>query len=675
METVLTHSDISVIQLAVTAVVLPFVAFLLNLFIVPRQSKLSGVLSGLAIGASLALSVFVFFEVWNQPALHVQQIWFTVGSTQIRLGIWLNNLSVLMLLLVSAIALPVHVYSIAYMKGDNHYTRYFAYLSLFCFAMLALVVVDNLLLLYAFWEMVGFASYLLIGFWFTREKAIQANKKAFLMNRIGDVALLTGIMLVYTHYDTFDIVTLFGDHSLATAAATATATKSVTIAGLCFLAGAVAKSAQFPLHTWLPDAMEGPTSVSALIHAATMVAAGIFLLGRVYPLFNTEVLTVIAIVGCFTAFMAATIALTQTDLKRILAYSTISQLGYMMMAMGIGAYSSALFHLATHAFFKCLLFLAAGVIIHEMQHLKRKHRLHIDAQNINNMGGLRKIMPVTFITCCVAALALIGFPLTAGCLSKDGILIQGFAWAEGKGWAYSIIPIGAVLTSLLTAFYIGRLMFKVFFGESGLEGISADSEPEAHEENPLLYLPMILLALGSLFPLFSLNPLKFESAWIVKGFADMVNKTESSGELVPFLISALSVCVVLIAYGVYVRQKLQWLKFKGVLFNMSYNQWYIDTFYNGIIVRAVVGLSRAASWFDTYVIDGIVKLIAGTGLVLSRISAWIDRYIIDGIIHSITYFVKQAGNFIRGFQTGRVQGYLFTMLIIVLALYILKTFI
>jgi len=670
LETVLTHSDTTTIQLAITAVVLPFVAFLLNFLLVPKQSKLSGILSGLAICTSFALAIFVFFQVWNHPALHVQRVWFTIGGTQIQLGIWLNNLSVLMLLLVSAIALPVHIYSIAYMKGDEQYTRYFTYLSFFCFAMLALVVMDNLLLLYAFWELVGFASYLLIGFWFTREKAVQANKKAFIMNRIGDVALLTGIMLIYAHYHTFDLVTLFGAHPMG-----ATGERWVTIAGLCFLMGAIAKSAQFPLHTWLPDAMEGPTSVSALIHAATMVAAGIFLLGRVYPLFDSTVLTTIAVIGCFTAFMAATIALTQTDLKRILAYSTISQLGYMMMAMGIGAYSSALFHLATHAFFKCLLFLAAGVIIHEMQRLKHKHKLDFDPQNIMNMGGLRKIMPVTFVTCCVAALALIGFPLTAGCLSKDGILIQGFAWAEGKSPVYLIIPIGAVLTSLLTAFYIGRLMFKVFFGESRLQGISADAEPEAHEENPLLYLPMILLALGSLFPLFSLDPLKFEKAWIVKGFAGFVGKAGSSGELIPLLISLLSIGVVAIAYIVYVKQKLQWLKFNGVLFNISYNQWYIDAFYDGVIVKATVGLSRAIAWFDTYVIDGVVKLVAGIGLVLSGISAWIDQYIIDGFLNALTYFVKQAGNFIRGFQTGRVQGYLFTMLIIVLALYILKTFI
>lgn len=672
MEKALSHTDIFTIQLAITAVVAPFVAFLLNAFFVAKRSKLSGILSGFAISVSFILSAWVFFQVWNHPPLHVQQLWFAIGDTHIQIGIWLNNLSVMMLLLVSAIALPVHIYSIAYMKGDSCYTRYFTYLSLFCFAMLALVVMDNLLLLYAFWELVGFASYLLIGFWFTREKAVQANKKAFIMNRIGDVALLTGIMLVYTHYGTFDIVSLFGDHSLITAAATATNTW-ITVTGLCFLMGAIAKSAQFPLHTWLPDAMEGPTSVSALIHAATMVAAGIFLLGRVYPLFNTEVLTVIALVGCFTAFMAATIALTQNDLKRILAYSTISQLGYMMMAMGIGAYSSSLFHLATHAFFKCLLFLAAGVLIHEMQHLKRKHNLKIDAQDINNMGGLGRLMPVTFITCVVASLALIGFPLTSGFLSKDSILIQSYAWGQERGGIYMLIPIVAILTSLLTAFYIARLIFKVFFGRHILKTLDPDAEPHAHEGSWLLFLPMVMLGLCSLFPLFSFNPVNYQSAWLFKGF-NMTTVGES-GELIPVAVTLLNIGVIFIAYSVYVKQSLGWLKLRGLLFNISYNQWYVDRFYTSGIIKTVVGFSKVIAWFDANVIDGIVKLVAGVGLVLSRISAWIDHYIIDGLLHLLATVVKQTGNMIRGFQTGRVQNYLFTMLIIVLALYILKTFI
>ena len=656
------------------AAITPFIASLINALFVPKQSKLSGWISTFAILISLVLSGWVFAHIWNQVALHQQYLWFSIGSIEVNIGIWLNNLSVLMLLLVSAIALPVHIYSMAYMKGDERYTRYFTYLSFFCFAMLALVIMDNLLLLYAFWELVGFASYLLIGFWFTREKAVQANKKAFIMNRIGDVGLLIGILIIYSHYHTFDMVTLFDGHSPLVNGNGIDAAW-ITVAGICFLSGAIAKSAQFPLHTWLPDAMEGPTSVSALIHAATMVAAGIFLLGRVYPAFNTDVLNIIAIIGCFTAFMAATIALTQNDLKRILAYSTISQLGFMMLGMGVGAYSSSLFHLATHAFFKCLLFLAAGVIIHEMSHLKHKHHLDIDPQSITHMGGLRKLMPVTFITCSVASLALIGFPFTSGYLSKDGILIYAFAWAQGKAWFYYIIPIGAMLTSLLTTFYIARLIFKVFFGQSRLKHIDPNIEPEAHEGSWLLSLPMVLLAVCSLFPLFSFNPFSFKNAWLIKGFGALAEVESNYHLIVPLVINIAGLAIIYLAYLVYAKQSVHWFKQKGLLFNISFNQWYIDGFYTGVIAKAVVGFGKVLYWFDKHILDGFVNSLATIGIALSKLSAWIDKYIIDGLLHLITDIVKQTGNFIRGFQTGRVQNYLFTMLFIILVVYVLKTFI
>ena len=361
--------DTLTIRFAFVAVVLPLLAFILNVCLPGRTNKTAGWVSTLSILTSCVLSVMVFSKVWNQHTVHQQQLWFTVGNTKVYTGILLNNLSVLMMVLVSAIALPVHVYSTRYMKFDAHYKRYFTYLSFFfCFSMMALVVVDNLVLVYIFWELVGFSSYLLIGFWFTRPKAIIANKKAFIMNRIGDIGLLSAIIILYISFHTFDITQLFGDSALLKLNQLPVNLQYIAFGGI-FLAVA-AKSAQFPLHTWLPDAMEGPTSISALIHAATMVAAGVFLLGRVYPMFTGGELTILAIIGCFTAFMAATIALTQNDLKRILAYSTISQLGYMVMAMGIGAYSSSLFHLMTHAFFKCLLFLVAGVVIHEVQNIK-----------------------------------------------------------------------------------------------------------------------------------------------------------------------------------------------------------------------------------------------------------------------------------------------------------------
>lgn len=606
-----------------------------------------------------------------------------------------------MLLLVPVIALPVHIYSTAYMKHDGNLNRYFAYLSLFCFSMLALVVADNLVLFYAFWELVGFSSYLLVGFWFTRDKAVQANKKAFIMNRIGDIGLLTAIIILFTMFHTFDIEKLFGAGNLVSKSTTITAKVILTghattyssswilfansgntalpiiwqyiaFAGI-FLAVA-AKSAQFPLHTWLPDAMEGPTSVSALIHAATMVAAGVFLLARVYPLFNDTELTILAVIGCFTAFMAASIALTQTDLKRILAYSTISQLGYMVMAMGIGAYTSSLFHLVTHAFFKCLLFLVAGIVIHQMQHIKEDNQLDIDPQNINNMGGLRKKLPFTFIVAIIGGLALIGLPFTSGFLSKDSILIQSFQWTDGRSGVFKLVPIVALLTTWLTAFYVTRLIVKVFFGELRLLHIKPGIKLHLSDGNWQYKLPLAFLVIGCVFSLFSINPFLYEQAWIFKGFAANggLERENVYHSLVPIGVNILSVLVMYAAYAVYVKRKANPFPQKGVLFNLSFNAWYFDAIYNQIIVKPVLVLSRFAFWFDRRVIDGFVNLLAKAGLTLAKLSAWTDRYIVDGFLHLLVEIVRIISSFFRVFQAGKVQYYLFSMLVIILALFILK---
>ncbi|MEO6150740.1 MAG: proton-conducting transporter membrane subunit, partial [Mucilaginibacter sp.] len=322
MEKFLPNTESSLLLCTLTAVLLPLLAAAIN-FCLPAKHKAAGWISTIAILASCVLAVSLFAQVWNNKPLHVQHLWFTIGTTKVFAGIWLNNLSVLMLGLVSIIALPVHIYSTAYMQHDERFNRYFTYLSFFCFSMLALVVVDSLILFYAFWELVGFSSYLLIGFWFTREKAAQASKKAFIMNRIGDVGLLSAIIILFAHYQTFDMAALFSDNGLVANSVVHNSHwiaphhilpvtwQYIVYAGI-FLAVA-AKSAQFPLHSWLPDAMEGPTAVSALIHAATMVAAGVFLLGRVYPVFTPVELDAFTLVGCFTAFMAATIALTQND--------------------------------------------------------------------------------------------------------------------------------------------------------------------------------------------------------------------------------------------------------------------------------------------------------------------------------------------------------------------------
>jgi NADH-quinone oxidoreductase subunit L len=671
LEEYLQHTDPSIIRFALSAAILPLLAAVINRCL-PAKSKAAGWISTLAILISAVLSIFVFAKVWNQHEVHQQQVWFTIGNTAVYTGVLLNNLSALMLVLVSLVALPVHIYSTAYMKDDDRYGRYFAYLSFFCFSMLALVVVDNLVLFYGFWELVGFSSYLLIGFWSTKPKAILANKKAFILNRIGDIGLLTGIAILFASYHTFDIQQLFGSEGLVKTGTIATNWQIVAFVGL-FLAVA-AKSAQFPLHTWLPDAMEGPTSISALIHAATMVAAGVFLLGRFYPFFTHGELTVLAIIGCFTAFMAATIALTQNDLKRILAYSTISQLGYMVMAMGIGAYSSSLFHLATHAFFKCLLFLVAGVVIHEVQHIKDEYNLHIDPQNILYMGGLRKKMPLTFIASVIGGLALFGFPLTSGYLSKDGILIQSFEWAEGKDWLHKLIPVGALLTSWLTAFYIARLVIKVFFGEFKAAQFDPSIKLHVSDGKWQYRVPLVLLMICSLFPLFSINPILYEKAWILNGFSVItaLDRMNIYHTILPVLVNLVGVVVMYWAYAIYIRQKALPIPESGFLFRFSYKEWYFDKLYQKVIVMPVLTLGQFARWFDRNILDGLIHLLAKIGLAGSKIAEWLDRYIIDGFLHLLASITLGIGNFARRFQNGKVQYYLFSMLAIILAIFIIK---
>ncbi|WP_255563196.1 NADH-quinone oxidoreductase subunit L [Mucilaginibacter sp. 21P] len=680
---ILSHTDAQTISFAIWAVALPFVAFVLNLLVF-YKSKIAALVSTTAIVVSLVLAVKVFLSVWNAPVIHAQTTWFIIGATKVQAGVLLNNLSVLMLLLVPMIALPVHIYSIAYMRDDEGYSRYFRYLSLFCFSMLGLVVVDNLIMLYAFWELVGFSSYLLIGFWFTRQSAVMANKKAFIMNRIGDIGLLTAIIILFTLFGTFDIEALFGKEGFVQLSniaagmwagphsAMPTVWQYVAFAGI-FLAVA-AKSAQFPLHTWLPDAMEGPTSVSALIHAATMVAAGVFLLGRVYPLFTESELTILAIVGCFTAFMAATIALTQNDLKRVLAYSTISQLGFMVLAMGVGAYASSLFHLVTHAFFKCLLFLVAGIVIHQMKHIKDDNNLDIDPQNILHMGGLRKKLPLTFIVTIIGALALVGFVFTSGYLSKDGILIQSFVWAEGKSAVFTVVPYFALLTSVLTAFYVARLVVKVFFGEFRLQKVNPHIHIHMGDGNWLYKAPLVFLAICSLFPLFSNSPVFYEDAWIYKSFlpSNFLVRENIYHTIIPILVNLLAVFVMYTAFALYGKRNAWSFPQTGLLYRISYNEWYIDRFYNRVVVKFVMWFSNLLYWFDKKVVDGLVHLFTRIGTSLAATAAWFDRNIVDGLLHLIAGIVQAIGNFARRFQGGKVQYYLYSMLLVLAFVFIFK---
>lgn len=661
---------ISPIQASILVVALPFIAFLLQAILGKRST--SGILSLIAICGSTILSAFfVFAPIWQQSPQTLTLDWFTIGNAQFTIGVLLNNLSVLMQFIVCIIALPVHIYSKSYMKGDPGIHRYWMYLSLFCFAMLGLTISKNLFMMYIFWELVGFASYLLIGFWFTREAAVQANKKAFIINRIGDLGFLIGIALVFSSLGTLDLVDLFGEQGLFMQGIDKN-TSIWTVAGICFFVGAMAKSAQFPLHVWLPDAMEGPTSVSSLIHAATMVAAGVFLLASIFPLFNEVVLLMIAIIGTITAVSSAYIALGQYDIKKVLAFSTVSQLGFMMVAVGIGAWDAAMFHLVTHAFFKCLLFLGAGAVIHAMATVKQHGSPEIDPQDLRNMGGLRKVMPKTFVFMSIAALALAGFPLTAGFLSKDAIIISALEWAMAGHGFRIVIPLILLAVSVMTAFYIGRVIFKTFFGPLRL---SKSQENLLHEAPISMWAPMGFLAIGSLFFIYSIHPFSYEYAPILQGLA--VTKTYASIPsfhlIVPVLLSAATLAVWWLGWRWYVQEKYPIPP--NALLAASENQLGLDKFYQRSIVKGTLALAQALSVFDKYVVDGIVHFTANLTRQLSIAVHWIDKCFVDGLVNTVAGAVYYMGHLLRWVQNGRVQNYLgfaFTVVLIGIIYLILR---
>ncbi|WP_293902124.1 NADH-quinone oxidoreductase subunit L [Sphingobacterium sp. UBA5670] len=669
---------ISPLLTALLTLAAPLAAFIYQAILGKRDQ--SGFISLLAITVSFIAGGLTWLAIWNNPVVSIQVNWFTIGQTTFKVGILLNNLSTLMLLLVPTVALPVHIYSRAYMHGDSGIHRYWMYLSLFCFAMLGLVIMDSLLLMYVFWELVGFASYLLIGFWFTRETAVQANKKAFLVNRIGDLGFLIGLAILFTQFKTLNLVDLFGENGLIyqstitdglwTSPVNSLPQIWLTIAGLAFFLAAMAKSAQFPLHVWLPDAMEGPTSVSSLIHAATMVAAGVFLLATVFPLFNESALLFIAIIGTITAASAAYFALGQYDIKRILAFSTISQLGFMMVGIGIGTWDAALFHLTTHAFFKCLLFLSAGAVIHEMAHLKAHSHLDFDPQDLRNMGGLRQYMPKTFVLMSIASLALAGFPLTSGYLSKDSIVISSFEWAISKGNLYLIIPAILILVSILTAFYIGRLLFKAFFGEFRLLTQLQDKlhDHPLHEAPKTMLIPMFTLGLFCLFPAFSFNPFSYHDSWLMDGLLldeYAFAPSHSAHLIIPALLLLGSIIGWIIGWKWYVQNKYP-LNSGSFALKASFHQGYINEFYQSVFVNGTLKLAQFCYWFDRHIVDALVSLIQFIVLSLSQLSVWIDKYIVDGFVNTVASVAYWTGNQVRLVQNGKLQTTLYSVFLLVL---------
>lgn len=655
---------ISPLHASILVVIIPLVAFLLQAILGKKST--SGNISLIAIVISTILSgFFVFAPTWQQQSLDITYSWFTIGEKTFTVGILLNNLTVLMQFIVCIIAVPVHIYSRSYMKGDPGIHRYWMYLSLFCFAMLGLTISKNLLMMYIFWELVGFASYLLIGFWYTRDAAVQANKKAFLVNRIGDLGFLIGIAILFSSFGTLDLVELFGNNGVF-AHSVDNNTTLLTAAGISFFIGAMAKSAQFPLHIWLPDAMEGPTSVSSFIHAATMVAAGVFMLCSIFPLFNANVLLFIAIIGSITAVTAAIFALAQYDIKKILAFSTISQLGYMMVAVGIGAWDAAMFHLATHAFFKCLLFLCAGAVIHEMTHLKEHSKQDFDPQDLRNMGGLRQYMPKTFALMSIGSLALAGFPLTSGFLSKDAIVISSWEWATSVGGnLYYLIPLVLVLVSILTSFYIGRLIFKAFFGNLRTSG---SEEHPLHDAPSIMSIPMLFLAVCSLFFVFSWNPLSYSSAFLMQGFTFKYPFAEihSLHNIIPILLTTTAIGSWILGFNWYVKGKYP-LQADSKLIESSRNQFGLNKILDLGLANATVQIGVISHWFDKNIVDGLVNAAGSIVRAFSRVSTWFDKHIVDGIVNAVASITYTLGHVLRHVQNGRLQNYLgfvFTLVLI-----------
>lgn len=640
------------------APLLPVVAFVL---IIAFGRKLPGEGAYVAIAAmltSLAISIVIAVQWFMLGAAHhyhelysVVVPWMPVADFNIDMGFSVDSLTVVMLLVVTVVASMVQIYSVGYMHGDKRYPRYFAYLSLFSAAMLALVIANNLLLMFMSWELVGLTSYLLIGFWFEKPSAMRAAKKAFLVTRVGDVGFLAGLALLYIHTGSLN---LFGEAGIFERLALLTPALAATI-GVLLFSGAVGKSAQFPLHVWLPDAMEGPTPVSALIHAATMVAAGVYLVARMYPVYLTDpnhtALTVVAYVGAFTALFAATIGVAQNDIKRVLAYSTISQLGYMIMALGVFGYVAAIFHLMTHAFFKAQLFLGAGSVIHGT-----------GTQDIREMGGLKRKMPVTYWTFLVATLALCGIPLTAGGFSKEEILTVAF-------YNNKTIFAAGLIGAFLTAFYMFRLVFKTFHGEP------RNPDIHAHESPKVMLVPLIVLAALAILSGYVGTPFAnmFEHHLnpVLGHFEEMLPPAPHGFHLDLFLIgtftalAGIGLASLIWYWPVLKIEKLE--SAFGWLAKLVENKYYIDEIYQFIIIRPMMVWAWMLFMFDKWVIDYvIVNGVAYMSLVASALWGWFDRNVVDGLVNLVGWITKTFGGALRYVQTGVAQQYIFLLVVAVL---------
>ncbi len=618
---------------------LPIAGFAITALIGRRLGTRAWAIAVPAIIVTWAIAMVLVYQTlighaYPEGGIHFRLYeWIPAGNFRVDVNFAVDALTAVMLIVVCTVGMLVHVYSIGYMAHDPGRWRFFAYLNFFMFSMLLLVLADNFLLLFVAWELVGLSSYLLIGFWYRRRSAALAAKKAFIVNRVGDLGFALGIMAIWTTVGTLNFPEVF---TKLPALYTSGGIQTWQMAGIALLifAGAVGKSAQFPLHVWLPDAMEGPTPVSALIHAATMVNAGVYLVARTGTLFSyvPGAMVVVAAIGIFTAILAASIAFTQTDIKRVLAYSTLSQLGYMFAALGVGAYAAAIFHLLAHGFFKGLLFLDSGSVIHGVH----------EEQDMNRMGALARKMPITHATMLIGSLAIAGIPPLAGFFSKDEILGESFK--NGFLWVWAI----GIVVALMTAFYMFRLMGKTFYGKSHVDPAV---EPKIHESPRTMTVPLILLAIASAF-LGLVVGLPFGNSlisnWLKPVFEPYDVILARSPE--PFQLFGIDGGLILISVAVAVigmvaawrlfgffslfpREAIveAWTTRLQPLYVASKNKWYFDDLNDLIFVR-FGGIVAGALW-------------------------WFDVHVIDGAVNGVATLTQGAGREIRHIQTGRVQNY------------------
>ncbi len=621
----------TILTLAAAVLLLPLAGFVLLIFFNKRLPRQGDWLGTSILFAALAASVTILIgklTAYPEETLRWTFTWVDFGTMpffgplSIQLGLMVDNVAAIMLVVVTIVSALVHLFSIGYMEGDVRYGRYYAYLGLFSFSMLGIVLTNNFFMMYVSWELVGLSSYLLIGHWFEKKSASDAAKKAFIVNRVGDVGMFTGILILYATFHTFSFDAIFS--AIQSGQIPFGSNPWLTAAGILIFCGAIGKSAQFPLHVWLPDAMEGPTPVSALIHAATMVAAGVYLVTRTFAMMTADALLVIAYIGAITAFISATIAIAQTDIKKVLAYSTVSQLGYMIMGLGVGAYTAGFFHLTTHAMFKAGLFLGSGSVIHAMHHaLHHAGDHHTDPQDIRNMGGLRRKMPITFFAFLMYTLAISGVPFTSGFLSKDEILAGSLAFGTLTG--HYLIPVIGFFVAGLTAFYMFRLVILTFFGEHK----DAHRFGAIHESPAVMTIPLIVFAVLSFFAFYSFNPFGAASGWFYHAverpesvvpatvaaansatFEEALHHVHVPAMLLSLLMAGLGI---LTAYATYYWKKIDAdaiaARFKPV-HQFLLNKWYFDELYDATAVRGTLALARAYRWFDNTVIDGLVNGVA-----------------------------------------------------------------